>query len=197
MNRSEMDEKRNTREIPDLPPAEMPLVHFTIRQMLLFVAGVSGVCMILVSLEGYAAVIFGVSVVLVAGHVLSTMIGSRLRANADATSQWELRQTAVPPRPVLEESAPVSLGRSQLQVRTACSQLLWWFVGLAMVGGALSGALALQYIAGPTVGWSGKFIGAVSSAMVVGWAALILAGICGIARRSWRAPGGESEHHRA
>jgi hypothetical protein len=175
----------------------MPLVHFTIRQMLLFVAGVSATCMMMVSLDGYAAVLFGISIVLVAGHVLSTAIGSRLRASADAKHAWEVRQFAVLSQPPRLPNSPELLRRSQLQVRTACGQILWWFVGLAMVGGALAGAYALEFIAGPAVGWSGRFIGGVSAAMVVGWGALILAGICGIARRSWRCSGTESDKPRS
>ena len=66
-----------------------------------------------------------------------------------------------------------------------------------MVGGAFLGGLALQWMAGPTVGWPGKIIGAISAAMVVGWAALILAGICGIARRSWRVVVHESSEHQS
>ena len=191
-----MNEKRITHDASELPPAEMPLVHFTIRQMLLFVAGASATCMVMVSLDGYAAVLFGISVVLVAGHVLSTVIGSRLRASADARHEWELRQVAVSPQPPRLPNSPELLRRSQLQVRTTCGQILWWFVGLAMVSGALAGAFALELVAGPAVGWSGKFIGALSAAMVVGWGALILAGICGIARRSWRDSGGTTDKQR-
>lgn len=182
-----MDEKHATRDAPFRPSTELPLVHFSIRQLMLFMAGVSLICWILVSLEGYSTVVFGIGVVLVGGHVLSTVIGSRLRASADAMRQWDRShepastQSSRIPTPRPQPTRP-----SQLQVRTACGRLLWLFVGVAMGGGAIVGGGALQLLAGPTVGWPGMLIGALSAAMVVGWAAFIVAGICGIARRSWR-----------
>ena len=182
-----MDEELANRDAPVPPPAEVPLVHFTTRHLLLFVAGVSVMCMILASLEGYSAVIFSIGVVLAGAHVLSTVIGSRLRASADAVHEWELRHPDVSRQPRRLTAYPQpDLRPSQLQVRTACGYILWWFVGAAMAGGALLGLGVLHWIGGPTIGWPGKMIGALSAAMVVGWGALIVAGICGIARRSWR-----------
>lgn len=193
-----MDEKLANRDALARPPSEMPLVHFTTRHLLLFVAGVSVVCTILVSLDGYSAAIFCLGTVLAGAHVLSTMIGSRLRAGADAVHEWELRHLAVSrPLPRLADCPRPELRPSQLQVRTACGYVLWWFVGAAMLGGALFGIGALHWIAGPTVGWPGKVIGALSAAMVVGWGALIVAGICGIARRSWHGTVGASRKLRS
>ena len=182
-----MDEKHATRDTRFPASTEMPLVHFSIRQLLLFMAGVSLICWILVSLEGYSAVVFGIGVVLVGGHVLSTAIGSRLRASADAMRQWDrFHEPASAQSPGIATLRPQPTRPSQLQVRTACGRLLWWFVGVAMGGGAIVGGGALHLLAGPTVGWPGMLIGALSAAMVVGWAAFVVAGICGIARRSWR-----------
>lgn len=192
-----MEEKPAINDATLVPPTEVPLVHFTIRQMLLFVAVASVMCMVLVSLEGRLAVIVGIGVVLVVGHVMSTVIGSRLRAGTDAVCEWKSSRgdDSLTPQ-VVDRIRPLSNRPSQLQVRTTCSSLLWWFVGAAMVGGAFLGGSALPWIAGPTVGWPGKLIGAISAAMVVGWGALIMAGICGIARRSWRVPLDDSRGHR-
>lgn len=182
-----MNESLATPEAPVPPPAQVPLAQFTLRQLLYFVVGVSIILMIFVSLRGYAAIAFGIGVVLVAGHVLSTMIGSRLRAGADAVREWELQQSGrnqIPDKPRLPSCERPQA--SQLQVRTTCSRVLWGFVGIASAVGAFLGAAALKLLAGEDLSWPGQLIGAFSVGLVFGWAALILAGICGIARRSWR-----------
>jgi hypothetical protein len=146
--------------------------------------------MILSSLEGYAAIVFGVAVLLVGAHVLSTVIGGRLRAGADARCEWEQQhctpqpQTASRPNAVAQATQP-----SQLQIRTTCSRFLWCFVGGSMAVGVVVGILLLRLLEGPTISWPGMTIGALSAAMLVGWGAFIVAGICGIARRSIRSDG--------
>jgi hypothetical protein len=186
-------EKKNGLERPVGEP-QMPVLRFGLRQ---FFWWVTGICVLLAGLValpwgmGLAAVLLAVSVV--ALHVLSTAIGTRLRDHANEMRAWEAGQvgsewaeqigagslSAVPLRLEPQQRSPLHGHDQPLRRMRVCLT-----VGAAL--GGLLGVLVLSLAIGNRATVAGILVGAASMAVVGGWLAFVGASAWSIFRQGWR-----------
>jgi hypothetical protein len=174
------------------PFAEAPLVRFRLRHMLLGTAAVSVLLAALMSLEGQGRLVLMVTVGVLAGHVAATLIGLRLRRNAERRRLWQ-RETGVTDldesasrrptigTPIAKLAPPTALG-----ARTTRLGWLPVFVASGALVGGLAGACLLAETVGHRVTSAGLVVGAVSSGMLGAWLAFVMGGFVGISRQAWR-----------
>jgi hypothetical protein len=174
-------------------PLELPLFRFDLQQLLWFVAALSGLMAILVSLPGLIAATLLLAVLIVSAHVLSTAIGTRLRAQTDEAQRHDdrsdLSENVRGPRGDFERHAAhiETLKRSPWHRRGSTS--LPWLPRLIITGclvGGLIGAILLTATIGHRTSAAGIVVGSVSLAVVGGWFAFLCGSFYGIFRHGLR-----------
>jgi hypothetical protein len=168
---------------------EPPLFRFDLRQLLWFVAIVSGLLAVIVSLPGLVAAALSLAVVVVVGHLFSTAVATRLRAQTDDSQRVADRPGA--PASVIGtnagESTTISLRRSPWHCRGGTS--LPWLPRLiagGILAGAIIGALLLAVTIGHRTSPTGIVVGSASLAVVGGWFAFVGGSFYGIFRHGLR-----------
>lgn len=151
----------------DVVPRESApqLFRFGLRQLLLFVAGLSGLMALISHTEGAAPMVIGMGVVLVAGHVFGTMVGTRLRDNSRALSTWQAQQLAGGDSPA---TRPLPPGVSAVDYTTASPLadrvvVPWWgrlLTGAGLLLGLLLGGMFIPLVIAEPMTWSEWGIGA-------------------------------------
>jgi hypothetical protein len=172
---------------------DRPLFRFDLRQLLWFVAALSGLMAALVSLPGLIAAALLLAVLVVSAHVLSTAIGTRLRAQTDEAQRREdcgnLGEKLAGMRGDFELRAatPQNLKRSPWHRRG--STALPWLPRLIIAGG-LAGGVAGAFLLAATIGHrtsaAGIVVGSISLAVVGGWFAFLVGSFYGIFRHGLR-----------
>jgi hypothetical protein len=169
-------------------PAELPLFRFGLRQLFWFVTAIGALLAVLVSAGGLAALGLMLSMLLVAGHVGSTALGSRLRAHTDEVSGWEKR-CCLP-----ANGADLAAATRQAAELPPCSPLhghrapsrgLLLLAAFGVLLGALVGGIVLAVIVGHHTSAAGIAVGAVSTAVIGGWVAFLGGNFYGIAKHIW------------
>lgn len=174
-------------------PDQPQLFRFGLRQMLCFVALLSGLCTLLVITGGPWSLAIAGGALLVAAHVLGNLIGTRLRdSSADIvrlrandpsfdsdfpqtiTQRCEFGRLKLPPGTPLADYGPVVGPR-----------LLWFVVAGAAVG-ATAGGAAIARMIGLQAGWAGWTVGTISCAVLGTWLAFLASSFGSIARHAWR-----------
>lgn len=187
---------------PPLPPnrsfstrdaarREPHLLHFGLRQMLLFVAGVSGLLALLAATEGSWPWVIGVTSLLIGAHVFGTLIGTRLRDTSSEVRDWRSAANGATDDPIrthqsidrLRESLPAPTLLADKQ-RTPLLDFASAGAGAA-VGFAAGLALILSTI-GRDASWFGILVGAASCAVLCGWFTWLAVGFGAMARHAWR-----------
>jgi hypothetical protein len=172
----------------------MPVFRFGLRQLFWWVTGVCVLLAGLVTLPwgmGLAAVLLAISVV--ALHVLSTAIGTRLRDHANEVRAWELGQ-AGNERTAMMGAGAVSAAQLRLDPQDRSPlhghdqplrrMRVCLTVGAAV--GGLLGVLVLSLAIGDRTTLAGILVGAASMAVVGAWLAFVGASAWSIFRQGWR-----------
>jgi hypothetical protein len=170
-------------------PVEPPLFRFDLRQLLWFVAILSGLLAAVVSLPGLIAAALLLAALVVSAHILSTAIGTRLRAQTDKAQRLG---------ECIDESGKVAGAHVDSGRRPAMylplkrspwhhrgSTALPWLPKLILTGslaGGVAGAIVLAATIGHRTSAAGIVVGSVSLAIVGGWFAFLCGSFYGIFR---------------
>jgi hypothetical protein len=172
---------------------ELPLFRFGLRQLLLFVAGISTIFAALALSQGLAALVVLLAVVVVMMHVFATALGSRLRARADRNSEFESSD-----RLPIEAIASASERTERLAAMKFDPRSPWhargttvlpWLRRLVIVAIAFGGVAGAVYLAA-TIGYrtspAGVIVGGLSVAVLFGWIAFLSGSFYGVFRHGFR-----------
>jgi len=183
---------------PFQPPSaadcdDVPLLHFGLRQLLLFVAAMSALFAALASSSGLVALVILLAVVVVTLHVLATALGTRLRARADREHNFE-----APDRLPIGSIASASERSVRLAAVRSGPRSPWhargttvlpWLRRLVVAAIACGGIIGAAYLA-ITIGYrtspAGVFVGGLSVAVLFGWFAFLLGNFYGVFRHGFR-----------
>jgi hypothetical protein len=176
---------------PPIPrgPLEQPLFRFDLRQLLWFVALLSGLMAVVVSLPGLIAAALLLATLVIAAHLFSTALASRLRAQADEAQQRGATcNTSPTPRDAARSTVAVpSSKRSPWHRRGGTA--LPWLPRLILAGvatGGTIGAFLLAATIGHRTSAAGIIVGSASLAVVGGWIAFLCGSFYGIFRHGLR-----------
>lgn len=176
----------------DRPPPDAPLLQFRLRHLLWAVTAVSVLLALFVTLQGQSRLVLLIGVGVVSGHVLATVIGLRLRQNANRRRRWHRERGLLDP----DESTsrlPVAPPHLRMPIPPgplgdAATRLPW--LPLLVAGGAVlagvTGGLVLATTIGDRITLPGMLVGALSAAVLGAWIAFVLGGFVGISRHAWR-----------
>jgi Na+-transporting methylmalonyl-CoA/oxaloacetate decarboxylase gamma subunit len=171
-------------------PAELPLFSFGLRQLFWFVAVASTLMTAIVSVQGLTAVALLLAALVVVVHVLSTAIGSRLRAHANRELTSGPHDDAVDAARSAARSAVAAIqnsGRSPWHGRG--STVLPWLPRLIVAGvflGGIVGGIFLTATIGHRTSPASILVGSASSAVLGGWFAFLGGSFYGIFRHGVR-----------
>jgi hypothetical protein len=165
---------------------ELPLFRFGLKQLLAFVAALSALLTALVIADGLTATVLLLAALVVAAHVFSTALGSRLRAHANQL-QRKRGATVLPPdtghRPQGGHLTPLpywhSHGRPVLRWRS-----LLMAAGIAV--GGFGGGTFMASASGNHTSAAGILVGSMSLAVVGGWFTFLATSFYATFRRGWR-----------
>jgi hypothetical protein len=176
----------------ELGPVEPPLFRFRLRQLFYFVSAVSFILAATVLSQGVAALAMLLAALVVAAHLFSTALASRLRSRADNAQALARALGTVPPAAdqLFEHSNSPAIprcARSPWHARGSTS-LPWLprlIVAGVIVGGTL-GACVLGLTIGHRTTLAGVIVGGLSSAVLGGWFAFLCGSFYGIFRHGLR-----------
>jgi hypothetical protein len=177
---------------PNDGPPELPIVRFGLRRMFLFVTVVGVLLVLMARSPGIGKLALPLIAALVFLHVLSTLIGNRLRALADDRLDWQEKHGIIDgevlPATRLSQSH-ASLHRTpETPLRRRDSLPAWprrKVLAGAIVGGVV-GAILLATTIGYRISPLGIATGAMSTAILGGWLVFIGSNFWSIARHTWR-----------
>lgn len=185
-----MEGNRQPPPSPPIPPAEpqLPVLRFGLKQFFWWISGVCLLLAIFVAIPtGLALIALVLAVGVVALHVLSTALGTRLRDHANQRRVWESGQQGqleVYAAPSESMIVPVSR-RSPLHGRDQpLRRLRIWLTAGAILGGLL-GIIALTLLLGKRTSMAGILVGSASTAVVGAWIAFVISSAWSIFREGW------------
>jgi hypothetical protein len=158
-------------------PPDLPLFRFGLRHLLFSVAGISTLLAAVVSLDGIPALAVLLAALVVAFHVLSTALGSRLRRHANRHKAGETG--GVDPAPPGAGARIAPAHRVEFQPccpwygRTNSFAWLPRVVAIAVLLGGFLGAFYLIATIGHRTSLAGLVVGAISVAALSGWFAFL------------------------
>jgi hypothetical protein len=169
---------------PSLYDQGRPAFRFGLRHLFWFVTGVSVLLAATASFpEGsYGSLALLLAIAVVALHLMSTAVGSHLRAEAD-------KHTAVfLPTDVSAALASKAAEASHSPLRTHGLAVRWLplLVAAGAVVGGCIGAVLLELTIGSRTTSLGVAVGALSTAVLGAWCAFIGSNFSAILRRGWR-----------
>jgi hypothetical protein len=176
-----------------LPNGDLPLFHFGLRQLFLFVGGICALFAILGAVQGLPALAVLLAVVVVCAHVFATALGSRLRARADEEQVFESAER-LPIGSIASTSerlARVAVVRSQPRSpwHARGTTALPWLRRLVLIAIAVGGVVGAGYLA-VTIGYrtspAGVVVGSLSVAILCGWFAFLCGSFYGVFRHGFR-----------
>jgi hypothetical protein len=171
-----------------LDSAEPPLFRFDLRQLLCFVAFLSGLLAAIVSLPGLVAAALLLAVLVVGAHLFSTALASRLRAQTDESHRFKASTDATGST-CTESSAAANLSLKRSPWHRRGSTSLPWLPRVILggsLGGAMVGAVVLFATIGHRTSAVGILVGSASLAVVGGWIAFLSGSFYGIFRHGLR-----------
>lgn len=185
-----VDGNRQSATSGPVPTAEpqLPVLRFGLRQFFWWLTGASVLLAIFVIIPtGLALIAVVLTVGVVALHILSTALGTRLRDHANERRVWESGQL---PQQELAANAPRQavappLRRSPLHghAQPLIRMRIWLTLG-ALAGG-LFGIAALFALLGSRATIPGVLVGSASTAVVGAWIAFIASSAWSIFREGW------------
>jgi hypothetical protein len=177
-------------------PAELPLFCFGLRQLFMFVAGLSILLAGMVIVDGRTATVLLIGTLVVAAHVAATALGARLRLYADRrrekSDQGDVDDllAAVSRRSRMTSVATGALHpAARSPWYTSGSTPLSWmprFVVAGVLVGGVIGIVVLITVAGPRASHAGLLVGCLSMAVLGGWFAFLSGSFVAILRHGLR-----------
>ena len=171
---------------------EPQLLRFHLRHMFFAVTFFSIFCAVMVLTKGPWPLVIFSSFLLVGAHVMSTVIGTRLRDTSDDVTSWLLTQPdAHLERPrvsdrtldqVREELPP----RSPLATKQSVARWTSFFVIVGISVGLMGGAMAIGFTIGERIGLVGWLVGTISCGVLGAWLAFLASTFGAIVRHAWR-----------
>ena len=160
--------------------------------MFFVVTVVGGLCALVAVTEGPWPWVITLMALLVGGHVLGNLIGTRLRD----TSQEVVRWNASDPRLCAEEPHTASVGSADcpppLPPETnlahfgrVAAGLRWYLLG-GLAGGWILGGTLLGTAVGSRIGWIGWLVGSFSGGVFGTWLVFMVVSFTTIARDALR-----------
>lgn len=145
------------------PPPQ--LFRFGLRQLLIFVAGLSALLAILSHTEGATPVVIGMGVVLVGGHIFGTMVGTRLRDHSRQLSAWQAKQVVGGDAPQIRPLPPGVSAADYTTVSPLADRVVvpWWgrlLTGAGIVLGTVLGGWFIHVVVAEPMTWAEWTIGA-------------------------------------
>jgi len=170
-----------------------PTLRFSMRQLLWLMAGMCGVFASFAGVGGLFSIALAITVLVVAAHVFSTSLGTRLRTSSSANARRAQASGQVTDDPFLAvghrrvDVRDLELPSAQhLQQRAPVIRGLVWFVaGGAIIAGGLSTALLLVAF-GQQMRIEAVLAGILAATILGAGLAFVLASFLGITRRVWR-----------
>lgn len=169
------------------------LFRFGLRNLLLSMGGLSVLFAAMSAFGGMLALALLLLALVVAAHVLSTFVGTRLRDGSTAASAWEAANGRRSPEPYLAVNTPhLKRGANEQEtVRHLHGRgffVRWVVCAVAMCGLAASAvcAVLLFDFLGPKAGVAAIVAAAVAAGVLAAWAAFLALGFYIILRRAWR-----------
>jgi hypothetical protein len=173
----------------DLHPTR-PAVRFSLRHLFWLVTAACIFLAIMASSQegSFAAIALLMTIAVVLLHLLSTAVGTRLRAQSDeqlapfrpfdvtGLTSAQLSQTAL----------DGSESRSPLHIRGMSLRWLPMLIVAGALAGGCLGALLLELTIGSRTTMAGVAVGALSSAVLGGWFAFVGGSFSAIIRQGWR-----------
>jgi hypothetical protein len=174
---------------------DLPLFRFGLRQLFWFVAVVSTLLTAIVLSHGVTALALVLAALVVAAHVFSTALGSRLRWHAN-----QARASSLEPGPTTGSTAAHTQlhGASAVPLTSSAAQSTWhvrggaslpWLPTLIIAGvltGGFAGSVLLTMTIGHRTSPAGILVGGVSLAVLGGWLAFLGGSFYGIVRHGVR-----------
>lgn len=167
-----------------LPPSELPLFRFGLRQLLAFVAALCCLLTGMVISQGVMSLVLLLAALVVAAHVTGTALGSRLRAHADQQIVARLSESRS-----LEPKAVVVPPRQAHFWHCHGRQMRGWLPTLVIAGSlaaAAGGGVFLMLVIGDRFSPAGVVVGIASLAVLGGWFAFLASSFYTIFRRGVR-----------
>ena len=182
---------------PTLPSPELPrqpqLLRFGLRQMFIMVTLLCALCALLAVTGGAWPLVIGGGAVLVAGHVLGNLIGTRLRDTSAEVLHWRAEDPRFRADRPLVHTDPVQIAELNLPPGTPLGDRgrvvggwwIWFVAAGAMLGFIVGGSLIYLTI-GQRISWAGWAVGTVSCSVLGTWSAFLASSFGSIARHAWR-----------
>jgi hypothetical protein len=170
---------------------EPNLMRFGLRRLFVFVSGITVLAAALTRMEGFWPLAVGCVALLIAAHVLSTFLGTRLRDTSADVQRWKARPGSRDPDHPIAPSQPVRVADLKLPPPSLASHekigsQRHWFVIAGTIAGFVLGLFALDAAAGDDVTWPALALGAVSCGVIGCWASLLGTNFYAIAKRTLR-----------
>ena len=174
--------------------ADLPLFRFDLRQLFWFIAVLSVLLAGIVLSDGLTAVALLLAALVVAAHLFSAALGSRLRRHSDQQRAWRSEKISPTADPEPEKrDGPASVVAIQASPRSPWhgrgSTSLPWLRRLVLAGiilGGAGGGLLLGATIGHRTSAAGICVGAVSLAVLTGWFSFLGGSFYGIFRHGLR-----------
>lgn len=177
---------------------EAPLFHFGLRQLFWFTALICTLLAGVVSTEGAASLGLLMAAMVVAAHVFSTGLGSRLRSDTDRSVAAEFTRVPWDSRGFGKHRRNYPFQRVHRSPwHDRGSTALPWLPGLVLAGvllGGITGAAILTLAVGHRISAAGVVVGSVSTAVLGGWFTFLGGSFYGIFRHGLRDALAEPHH---
>lgn len=169
------------------------LFRFGLRNMLLSMGGLCVLFAGMSAVGGMLALAILLLALVVAAHVLSTFVGTRLRNDSTAASQWEAENGIRSVEPYLAVDSrhsaidPVEKGRARhLQGHGLLVRWVVWTVAVGGVAAAAVCATVMVTLLWPKIGIPAIMAGAIAAGILAAWAVFLGLSFYLITRRAWR-----------
>jgi hypothetical protein len=170
-------------------PADPPLFRFRLRQLFFFVSAVSVILAAIALSQGVAALAMLLAVLVVAAHLFSTALASRLRERTDEAKALARANGCRSIEHSSERSNDPAIPQCARSPWHARSTALPWLPRLILAGvifGGILGASVLIMTIGHRITPAGVAVGGISSAVLGGWFAFVGGSFYGIFRHGLR-----------
>lgn len=167
---------------------QLPAIRFGLKQFFWWITGACLLLAVFVAVPaGLALVALVLAVGVVALHILSTALGTRLRDHANQRQIWE---SGLSPRPeIVANSSPPAIvptsRRSPLHGRDQPLRRMRICLSVGAVLGGLFGITTLSILLGNRTTIAGILVGSASTAVVGAWIAFVAASAWSIFRQGW------------
>lgn len=172
-------------------PREPHLLRFRLRQLFFVVTLACGLCALVAATDGPWPWVISLVSLLVAGHILGNLIGTRLRDTSEEVVRWSASDSHVSSG-TLPTAPPGSRESWALPPETnlahfgrVAAGLRWYLLG-GLAGGWILGGTLLAAAVGHRIGWIGWLVGSFSGGVFGIWIAFMGVSFTTIARDALR-----------